>query len=144
MNRLQKIAWYQLAVILIVLALTATVVGGIAYRKGIENAHSGLVTLILLIFVHLDRMFFPVEAGKIIYDERDEMIKKKAVVTAYTVFWIAFILACIIPLFILGPNSTIHISVLPAMVFGAAILVRVVWSAAVLVQYGRGVKGEKS
>lgn len=139
MNRLQKIAVYQLTVIFT--ALVAAVIVWIAVRsKGWEYAYFGLIPLILLTFVRFDRMFFPIKAGEIVYDERDEMVKKKAVVTAYTVFWIAFVLGCIIPLFILGPNSTIHISVLPWMVFCAAVIVRVVWSIAILVQYGWGGK----
>ena len=139
MNRIQKIAIYQLIVIFT--ALGAAVIVWMAVRnKDWEYAYFGLIPLILLVFVHFDRVFFPIKAGEIVYDERDEMVKKKAVVIAYTVFWIAFVFGCIIPLFILGPNTTIHISVLPWMVFCAAIIIRVVWSISILVQYGWGDK----
>ncbi|UCE99944.1 MAG: hypothetical protein JSV82_02440, partial [Planctomycetota bacterium] len=140
MNRTQKIAWYQLIVIILGLGVTAVVVGAVVYTKGIECAHIGLIPLILLVFVHFDRVFFPIKAGQIVFDERDEVIAKRAVVTAYTVFWVAFILGGIVPLFVLGSKATISVGVLPCMVFCGAIIIRVVWSVAVIVQYGRGGK----
>jgi hypothetical protein len=138
MNRLQKIAWYQLVVIVASLGLTAVVVGVIVHGKGTRYAHFGFLPLILLAFVHFDRLFFPIKAGEIVYDERDESIKKKAVTTAYTAFWVAFIFGCIIPWFILGPKGSVSVGVLPLMLFCAALVVRIVWSVAIIVQYGRG------
>ncbi len=140
MNRLQKVAWYQLIVIFAVLGLTAITVAIVVHSKGYGHAHFGLATLILLAFVHFDRVFFPLKAGQIAFDERDDMIKKKAVTVAYTVFWVAFILGCIVPYFILGPMSSISVGVLPSMLFCAAIIIRIVWSVAILVQYGWGGK----
>ena len=116
MNRLQKIALYQLTVIFTALAAAVTV-WMVICSKGWEYAYFGLIPLIILVLVRFGSMFFPIKAGEIVYDERDEIVRKKAVVTAYTVFWIAFVLGCIIPLFILGPNATIHISVLPGWSF---------------------------
>jgi hypothetical protein len=140
MNRIQKIAWYQLVVIIAGLVITGAAVAVVVHTKGGEYVHFGLIPLLLLAFVHFDRVFFPLKAGQIAFDERDDMIRKKAVRVAYTVFWVAFILGCIVPYLILGPKSSISVGILPLMVFCAAIIIRIVWSVAVLVQYGRGGK----
>jgi hypothetical protein len=144
MNRVQKIAWYQLIVIISGLVITGAVVAFVVHTKGSKYVHFGLMPLLLLAFVHFDRVFFPLKAGKIAFDERDDMIRKKAVTVAYTVFWVAFIFGCISPLLVLGPKASISVSVLPLMLFCAAIVIRIVWSVAVLIQYGRGGKGERS
>jgi hypothetical protein len=143
MNRLQKIALYQLIVIFTALGVAVIVWVAVCDKGWEQVCFFGLIPLILLVFVHFDRMFFPIKAGEIVYDERDETIKKKAVVTVYTIFWIIFTFGCVIPLFVLGPNATIPIYVLPWMLVCAAIVVRVVWSIAILIQYGWGDKNGK-
>jgi membrane protein CcdC involved in cytochrome C biogenesis len=47
-----------------------------------------------------------------------------------------FILCCIIPLIIIG-NGTIHVSYLGGMLFTLALILRIIWSVAVIIQYGR-------
>ena len=140
MNRLQKLAWYQLIVIIVSLGLTAAAIGLVVHIKGIERGHIGLLPLLLLVFVHFDRGFFPVKAGEIVLDERDELFKRKAVTAAYSVFWVAFFLGCLVLYLILGPKATISVKVLLLMAFCGAIIVRIVWSVAIIVQYGRGGK----
>ena len=143
MNRLQKIAWYQLIVILTALGLGG-VVTLVVFNKGGEYSKLALLPLLVLAFVNFDRMFFPLKAGEIALDERDESIKKKAVTTAYTIFWFAFIAGCIVPFILLDGTGSVPIIVLPVMVLCAAVLVRLVWSVMVLIQYERGGKREKS
>ncbi|MHC4122961.1 MAG: hypothetical protein ACYSSI_05250 [Planctomycetota bacterium] len=78
------------------------------------------------------------------YDERDITIKRKAIFTSYITLWILVFLACIIPFGMTDQKGTIQVSVLPVILFLMFIIVMLVYSAAVLIQYSRGSKGEKS
>jgi len=136
MNRVLKYAWYQLSVILTATIATAvTIVIAAIYWPGKE--FSAAFPLILFALVHFYRAFFPLKAGEIAFDERDENIKNRATRISFVIFWYAFILSCLVPLLTIGSGS------IPAMYLGwvlfcAAVLLRIVWSIAVIVLYGRG------
>jgi membrane protein CcdC involved in cytochrome C biogenesis len=95
-----------------------------------------LIPLAPLVLVHFYRVFFPLKAGEIAFDERDEAIMNRATKISFVVFWYMFILSCIIPLVVIG-NGTIHVSYLGGMLFALALMLRIIWSVAVIVQYGR-------
>ncbi|MBN1803962.1 MAG: hypothetical protein JW837_01805, partial [Sedimentisphaerales bacterium] len=82
------------------------------------------------------------EPGKVSFDERDLLIYRKASLGAYYIFWFLFVLAAMVPFFILGPKGTISVKYLPAMVFAGMITVTVVESIVTLEEYGRSGKGE--
>jgi len=56
---------------------------------------------------------------------------------SFIVSWYLFVLGCLLPVLIIG-NGSIHVMYLGWMVFAAAILFRIVWSVAAIIQYGRG------
>ena len=138
MNRLQKLAWYQLVVLVLWIAITAAV-EAIIYHK---NLNGELITIPLLfgILIRFDRVFFPLKPGRIEYDERDEMIKQKAMNLAYGIFWYAFVFGSLITYFMLGPKNYMPTGVFVIMLLGGAILLRFVWSVAVIVLYGISLK----
>ncbi len=77
-------------------------------------------------------------------DERDELIKKRAVLVSFASVWILLIAATIIPWFAVGQDGSIPVCLLPIINFGVFLIVMLVHSIAVLVQYGWGGKdGEK-
>jgi len=135
MNRVLKYAWYQLIVILTATVVTAVTIGVIAiYWPGKE--FSAIIPLGLFALVHFYRVFFPLKAGEIAFDERDEKIKNRAT-NIFVILWYVFILSCLIPLLVIG-NGSIHVMYLGWLVFFAAVFLRITWSIAVIVQYGRG------
>ncbi|MHC4882207.1 MAG: hypothetical protein ACYTEN_05690 [Planctomycetota bacterium] len=135
MNRVLKYAWYQLIVILAAIVFAAATLWVIyLYWRGKE--FSILIPLAPLVLVHFYRVFFPLRAGEIAFDERDEAIMNRATKISFIVFWYMFILCCIIPLIIIG-NGTIHVSYLGGMLFTLALILRIIWSVAVIIQYGR-------
>lgn len=135
MNRAQKIAAFNLIVMLLALAI-------VLLSGFMKLPH--LVGAIELIFVSglifASPLLFRRKLGRVSFDERDAIINKRATTTAYTVFWIAFIFICLIPMLALGPRKSIPVSVLPFILFCGAIIVRIVWSVTIIVQYGRGNK----
>ena len=138
MNRVLKYAWYQLIVILTAVVVMAVTLGLIAvYWRGKE--FSALIPLGPFALVHFYSVFFPLKAGEIAFDERDEKIKDRATRISFTVLWYVFVLACLIPLLAIG-NGSIHVMYLGWAIFFAAIIMRITWSIAVIVQYGKGNK----
>lgn len=134
MNRLLKLAWYQLVVLILWMVITAAVAAAIYYR----NLAPELIVfpLLLGIFLHFDRAFFPLKPGRIEYDERDAAIKQKAMNISYTIFWLAFFFGSLIAYFVLGPTNSMPVSVFIIMIVSGAILLRFTWSVAVIVLYG--------
>jgi hypothetical protein len=138
MNRVLKYAWYQLIVVIAATIFAAGALLVIAkYWQGKE--FSIVIPFCLFIFVHLYRVFFPLKAGEIAFDERDEQIKNNATRISFIILWYVFVLICIIPILAIG-NGSIHVMYLGWSLLGCAILLRLIWSIAVVVQYGRGGK----
>jgi hypothetical protein len=146
MNKTQKIARFNLIVILIALTLSAIAVSVFYFvvDLSIRGALGGLGFLGILGLIGLSPIIFGKRRGQIIFDERDQLIHIRATVVAYSVFWFVFAAACMIPWWILETGATIPVVVLPAMLAGGFVIVQLVQSMATLVQYGRGGKGDKS
>ena len=134
MCRLQKLAWYQLIVLVLWIFIMAVSAAAIYYFK--LNDELITIPLLLGIFIRFDKAFFPLRPGKIEYDERDTVIKQKALNIAYGIFWYVFVFGSLITYFILGPMNSMPTGVFVIMILGGAILIRLAWSIAVIVQYG--------
>lgn len=136
MNRVLKYAWYQLVVMLTAMLYAGVLVWIMAtYWRGKEV--SALIILGPLALVHLFKVFFPLKAGEIEFDERDVTIKTGATLLSFVVFWYVFALSCLIPILVIG-NGSIHVMYLGGLLLAAVVLFRITWSIAVIVQYGRG------
>ncbi len=146
MNRQQKIAKFNLIVVLVAITLSITAFGIAHLVAGlpIQRALGGFGFIGLIGFAGLSPLLYKQGLGKVSFDERDVIIKKKAMLGAYTIFWALFVLAAMIPFFILGPDGTISVKYLPAMVFGGMFTVILVQSIVTLEEYGWKDKGEKS
>ena len=138
MNRVLKYAWYQLIVIITATLFAAvTLLIAALYFRGKE--FSAIIPFCLFVFVHLYRVIFPLKPGEIDFDERDENIMNRATKISFVIFWYAFISICIIPILAIG-NGSIHVMYLGGALVGCGISLRLIWSIAVIVQYGRGGK----
>lgn len=146
MSRAQKIARFNLIVILIALSLSAIAVGVFYFVVDlpIRRAFGGFGFMGITGLMGLSPLLYKKGRGKVSFDERDELINYRAVLAAYSVFWLVFTAACMIPWLIIGPSGSISVNVLPIMLFGIGITLMLVHSLVILVQYGRGGKdGEK-
>ncbi|MDT8300359.1 MAG: hypothetical protein RQ760_02675 [Sedimentisphaerales bacterium] len=146
MNRAQKIARFNLIVILTALILSITAIGIFYFAFGvpIQGALCGFGFIGIFGLAGLSPLLYKKEPGKVNFDERDLLIHKKALLGAYSIFWLLFVLAAMIPFFVLGPKGTIPVKYLPAMVFGGMFTVTLVQSIVTLNEYGWSGKGEKS
>ena len=144
MNRAQKIAWYNLIVIAASLTTTGAAIGILAIPHGMPKALGGLGFLGICGLIGLSPVLFREKRGEVSFDERDQLIRKRATLVAYSVFWVVFTAACMIPWLLLETGAKILVVMLPLMLAVGFIIVQLVQSVATLVQYGWRPKGEKS
>jgi len=142
MNRFQKLSWFNLIVILIALTLSAIAVSVLYFVVDlpIRRALGGFGFMGITGLMGLSPVLYKKERGKVSFDERDELINYRAVLAAYSVFWLVFTAACMIPWSIIGPSGSISVNVLPIMLFGIGITLALVHSLVILIQYGLGIK----
>lgn len=146
MNRQQKIAKFTLIVTLAAITISVMAVGIFYFVAGmpIRRALSGFGFIGICGLAGLSPLLYRKECGKVDFDERDLLIQKKASLAAYSIFWFLFVLASMIPFFVLGPKGSISVKYLPAMVFGGMVTVMLVQSIVTLEEYGWKNRGEKS
>jgi len=138
MNRWQRIARFNLTVTLTALGLSAGAVGLLYYVIGlpIQHALAGLAFVGIVGLTGLSAVLYKNDPGGVSFDERDLVIQRKASLAAFATFWLLFVLAAMIPFFVLGPKGTISVLYLPAMVFAGMITTTLVQSITMLKQYG--------
>ncbi|MBL7153235.1 MAG: DUF2178 domain-containing protein [Phycisphaerae bacterium] len=138
MNRLQKIARFNLIVVLTSLSLSAIAIAALYFiaRLPIQRALGGFGFIGIYALTAFSPLLYKKEPGKVDVDERDLLIQRKASLGAYTIFWCLFVLAAMIPIFVLGPDGTVSVKYLAGMVFGGMATVILVQSIVTLEEYG--------
>ncbi len=147
MNGTQKGAWFTLGLSGLLILFLAFVLrsmfipGDRLAGVGLARAWSWLIVLFTvasLFFVF--RRQSPAEPTA---DERDHLIKRNAVLASFISVWLLLTVEAVVPSTLVDDRGSIPLAALPiinAAVLFAALLV---YSAAVLVQYGRGVRDEQ-
>jgi len=149
MNRTQKGAWFTLGVAVLLLVFGAIIYAAM-FAPGGRTAGVGLLVKvwiwIILVFlaggvalVHWKRRPSGVD-----FDERDNSVRKNAVLAAFVGLWILLFAASIIPTFVAGDAGSIPVCLLPIINIGVFLVVMLIYSVAILAQYNWGDKGEKS
>ena len=113
-------------------------------RTGLEELIL-LSILLILGFLGMSAIFIfrKQSPAEVAFDERDNLIKKKAVRVSFVSLLILLFAASIVPSIIVGDWGSIPASLLPIINFNVFLIAMLIYSIAVLVQYGRS-KGEKS
>jgi len=144
MNRAQKIAWFNLIVIVASLDISGTAIGILTIVYGMPKALGGLGFLGILGLIGLSPILFFKKQGQLGFDERDLLIYNRASLVAYSLFWVFFTAACMVPWLVFERGARIPVVVLPCMLAGGFVIVQLIQSIAILIQYGWRNKGEKS
>jgi len=140
MNRYQKLAWFNLIVITATIIITTTAIAIEIHIRGYSTIGWWCFPAILALLKFKPFMFKkPQGQDKVICDERDTLIVKRASSFAYTTFWWVFIVSSFaVHIFMgMGPKSSVPTITLPLMAVGGALFMVIVCSVAILVQYGR-------
>ncbi len=140
MNRYQKLAWFNLIVITATIIITTTAIAIEFHIRGYSTIGGWFVAILVLLRFKPFLFKKPQGQNKVVSDERDKFIIKRAVSFAYTTFWIVFIVSSFaVHIFIgMGPKSSVPTITLPLMAIGGALFMKIVCSIAILVQYGQG------
>jgi len=133
MSAMQKFAWFNLAVIALTLV---TVLSLLPFLGKAALGGSGFLGLI-----GLGPLFFRKKPGKVLTDERDQLINLRSWILAYALFWVVFVLAAALlsPL-VYGQDGAVPVWVVQISVFFCFMLVYALASIAILVQYDGGSK----
>jgi hypothetical protein len=80
------------------------------------------------------------KTGKVTMDERDLEIARAALLAAYSVFWVLFVLAAVGPMFIFGNDAkiTIDVSDIAMVCFPAMLVVFTVRALVTIILYKKG------
>jgi hypothetical protein len=138
-------AWVGLFLGTAILVIPSVVAVFIAYDKGLSFApllmFTGTVLWggLLWLLPYIQRKFCN-DKKKITFDERDQLIHKRAVMASYVALWFYFVAACVITWCLVGPNGSISVNVMPLTLVGGLVLFNGVQSLVSLIQYSRGAK----
>ncbi len=130
MSAVQRNAWFNLVVVLVAVALVV----GLRVLMGWPRAIAGFGTLGLLGFGPL---FYRRRGAEVVADERDASIQRRSLVLGYTLFWLAFVAACVSLPMVYGEKGCVPVWLVMSSVWWGLAIVYGVAAAATLVQYGR-------
>ena len=142
MNRYQKLAWWNIIVITFAIIITTAAIVIEFHIRGYSTL--GIYFIAPLVLLKFNRFLFkkPQSDGGVVSDERDSLIIKRALVFTFMTFWWVFLISSFLLWWFIGPRNSVPTITLPLMAFGGGIFMKIVCSAAILVQYGWGSKGE--
>jgi hypothetical protein len=148
MNKTQKGAWFTL-VVSILLVVFGLIIFRMMFTAGSRSAGTMLVKVwiwIILVFLTggAALVFWKRKPSEVDCDERDSSIKKNAVLVSFVSLLFLMVAASLIPSFIVSETGSIPVCFLPVINLSVFPIVMLVYSLTILVQYGRGVRGEKS
>ncbi len=90
MNRTQKLAWFNLIVITATILITTTAIAIEIHWRGYSTIAPGFIVIGALLSHNRFLFKKPQGQNKVVSDERDKFIIKRAVSFAYITFWIVF------------------------------------------------------
>ena len=137
MNRLQKIALFNIIVIFTAFALSLITFSLLYYVFNLPfmRAILGFGFLGILGLRRYWPIFINKEPDSVTYDERDSLIHKKASLGAYSIFWFYCEIGSIALLFIFGINGKISVIYLPLFIFLGSIIINLTQSILLLIEY---------
>ena len=142
MNKTQKGAWFTFGVAILLLTF-----GLIIFTQMFADGATSITlvriwSLVILFFMGISAVLLRIKQSRaeVDFDERDNSIKKNAVLVSFISLWVLLFAASIIPSFVAGDAGSIPVCLLPIINLGVFLIVMLVYSTAILVQYGWGIK----
>jgi len=148
MNRAQEAS----LALMILMPLGALIIGSVAvllvYTQGTRFTPLLMFTLVIV----LGSLFWVAPAvvqkihksKKVVSDERDLLIYKNGAVAAHIVLWLYFAIVCLVAWWLVGPEGTVSVNVMPLVLIGAVALFLLVEYLAAFLQYGQTDRGDES
>ncbi|MGE5609636.1 MAG: hypothetical protein ACM359_10310 [Bacillota bacterium] len=133
MSPLQKLAWYNLSIGVLIVVLYAVA----APLLGPEAALG--VTGLGGFWGIGGRLCYGTWRGEVRHDEREALVQKNAALAAWAASWLYFVLICMVPwalMHYVWHQDRISVEVLPWILMGGFIVFMLAQSVAVLAQLG--------
>ena len=146
MNKTQKGAWFTLLMAVLLLVFLGYILLAMFTPGEPPKTFAKFWSLLVLGLMVFSLIWFRIKQSpaEVDSDERDELIKKRAVTVSFVSVWILLIASTIATMSIVGDNGSVTVYVLPILNFGVFLGVGLVYSVAILTQYGwRDKDGEK-
>jgi hypothetical protein len=144
MNKTQKNAWFSLAIFSFSIALAGYSFYCEFVAKKLPDSFWGrhwsafvFFAIFIPAMILLRKKQSPTEVDS---DERDVSIRKKALVVSYTSVWILFTILILILWLAFGLDGTMAVWLFPLIILEVFFVVMIIYSIAILIQYGRGGK----
>jgi len=145
MNRWQKIAWFNI-IVMIVCFIACLILAATMQLKRIAKPPTPLSLVIIpsLVLVAISKFIFHKESKRVDFDERDIQIHKKSHYFGLWAFIISIVVQNVICVLLLGPQRALDYPlVLLLMICAAGGIWIIAESIATLIIYGRDARGEK-
>jgi hypothetical protein len=140
MNRTQKSALFNLSGFVVNIAFFCYLFVTIFVYKSLPNRTAEAIWLPVLVLLFgsglllLRKKQSPVEPQA---DERDKAIMKNAVLVSFVATWLLLAAATVVPALTLGEAGAVPVYLLPFINWGVFVGAGIVYTVAILVQYGR-------
>ncbi len=148
MNKTQKTAIFNLVGCLFCISVMAYTFISIfifeIWPPGFYGKYWSLIAYIAVVVASVTFLRKKQSPAEPDFDERDNLIKKRAVLASFVSVWLLLAATTIIPRFIVGQDGSIPVWTLPLINLGVFLIAMLVYSVAILIQYGWTGKGEKS
>ena len=140
MNKTQKIAWFTFGVAILLLTFGLIIFTQMFAAGATSITLVRIWLLVILFFMGISVVLLRIKQSRaeVDFDERDNSIKKNAVLVSFVSLWVLLFAASIIPSFVAGDAGSIPVCLLPIINFGVFLIVMLVHSVAILVQYELG------
>jgi len=131
MSRVQKQAWYNLAVATLSIIAFLVLLSLMALRPA--TAAFGLMGLL-----GLGHLFYRVRPGdtEVVLDERDRLFHARASLLAYRIFWLVWVAGSMGVWLAYRESRLVPVDVVPMTVMGGWVVFVLVQSATTLIQFG--------
>ncbi len=130
MSAWHKLAWFNLAVVTSTIILVVALIPVL----GPTRAQGGFGVLGLLGFAPL----FHRRGSGVLEDERDQIIRCRSSVIAFSIFWLAFVAACMSLTARYGWDGSVPVSVVLSGIWYGVMLVAGVMAVTTLIMYRLG------
>ena len=142
MNRTQKGAWFTFGVAILLLTFGLIIFTQMFAAGATSITLVRIWLLVILFFMGISAVLLRIKQSRaeVDFDERDNSIKKNAVLVSFISLWVLLFAASIIPSFVAGDAGSIPVCLLPIINFGVFLIVMLIYSVSILTQYNWRIK----
>jgi len=134
MNKAQKGAWFTFGLTILLLAF-GIIIFIAMFASGTTATGLALFWSLLILTYMIVPIFLlrrKQSRAEVVVDERDNSIRKNAVLASFISVWILLFVASIIPSYVVGQYGSIPVILLPIINFGMFLIILLVYSVAIL------------